>query len=137
MIMPLTGKKVLTYLLTIFLMIVIFPKTLIQSTPFEEFESTQFTLCFFDPDIIIPDQYPTIQEGINHTNPYDKILVRSGLYEENIIVNKKGLYIKGENKLNTTIDGKKNSKNTITISSPDTTIQGFSIINGQNKNTGP
>lgn len=135
--MFLTKKKGLMFLLTLFLMIVIVPRTLTHGTAFEEFESPRFTRCFFDPDIIIPDDYPTIQEGINQSDPYDNIFVRSGIYEENIIVDKTGVYIKGENKLNTTIDGKKTSKNTITISSPDITIQGFSIINGQNQNTGP
>jgi parallel beta-helix repeat protein len=112
-------------------MTLIFPKTIAQSIALEEIESS-----FFDPDIIIPDDFSTIQEGINHADPGDKIFVRSGIYKENIIVNKSGLYLKGRNKLNTTIDGGKNSKDTVTISSSDITIQGFSIINGQKNGKG-
>jgi len=55
--------------------------------------------------IIVPDNYPTIQEAINAANPGDTIYVKSGIYYENIIVNKDNLRLIGENKETTIIDG--------------------------------
>jgi len=87
----------------------------------------------FIPDIIIPDNYTTIQEGINNSNPGYKILVRSGIYKENLVINKENLKIVGENKDTTIIDGNKKT-HAISIISPNITIQGFTIKNGWNKN---
>ncbi len=43
-------------------------------------------VSLFDADIIIPDDYPTIQEGIDQADPYSNIFVRSGVYKENIVI---------------------------------------------------
>jgi len=55
-------------------------------------------------EIIVPDNYPTIQEAINNANEGDIIYVRNGTYYENVIVNKTVSLI-GDNKFDTTIDG--------------------------------
>ena len=68
------------------------------------------------PDIIIPDDYSTIQLGINNANPGDTIFVRNGVYYENIIIEKK-ITLVGENKNNTIIDGILNLKSTIIVNS--------------------
>jgi len=39
-------------------------------------------------DIIVPDDYPTIQEAINNAQNGNHIFVRRGNYEENIDINK-------------------------------------------------
>jgi len=54
--------------------------------------------------IIVPDDYPTIQEAINAANDGDTIYVKSGTYYENVVVNK-SLSLLGENKETTIIDG--------------------------------
>jgi parallel beta-helix repeat protein len=55
--------------------------------------------------IIVPDNYPTIQAGINAANLGDTIYVRAGTYYENVVVNKI-VSLVGENKNTTIIDGK-------------------------------
>lgn len=54
--------------------------------------------------IIVPDGYPTIQEGINAANSTDTIFVRSGTYYEHLVINKTVSLI-GENRDTTIIDG--------------------------------
>lgn len=85
-----------------------------------------------DWDIIVPDDYLTIQDAINNSNINDRIFVRDGIYQENIIVDKNGLLIQGENKFKTILDGSK-IKDTVNIESPNVTIQGFTITNGWNE----
>jgi len=53
--------------------------------------------------ITVPDDYPTIQEAIDHANEGDTISVRNGTYNEGATL-KKNLTIIGENKLNTIIE---------------------------------
>jgi len=54
--------------------------------------------------ITVPEDYPTIQEAINHANEGDTIYVLSGTYYENVVVNKTVSLI-GEDKTTTIIDG--------------------------------
>ena len=53
--------------------------------------------------IIVPDDYPTIQEAINSASPGDTIYVRAGTYNENVVVNK-SVSLVGENRATTIID---------------------------------
>lgn len=39
-------------------------------------------------DIIVPDNYPTIQGAVNNANEGDTVFVRNGTYHENVVVNK-------------------------------------------------
>ncbi|MEM1551928.1 MAG: NosD domain-containing protein [Candidatus Bathyarchaeia archaeon] len=54
--------------------------------------------------IIVPDDFPTIQEAINNANEGDKIYVRAGVYCENVVVNKT-ISLVGEDRNVTIIDG--------------------------------
>ena len=57
-----------------------------------------------DWDIIVPDDFPTIQEAVDHAQEYSTIMVRSGIYHENVVI-EKSLVLHGENKNTTIIDG--------------------------------
>jgi len=54
--------------------------------------------------IIVPDDYPTIQLAIDAANDGMTVLVRSGPYEENIVVDK-SLSLIGEKKETTIVRG--------------------------------
>ena len=82
-------------------------------------------------DIIVPDDYNTIQEAINHSNEYYTIYVRSGVYHENIIVNVNALSIIGENLLTTIVEGSGN-KSVFEVNAFLVEISGFNITNGEN-----
>jgi len=58
----------------------------------------------FTVPIIVPEDYPTIQEAINNANEGDTIFVRNGTYYENVVVNKT-VSLVGENRETTIIDG--------------------------------
>jgi len=81
--------------------------------------------------IIVPDDYPTIQEAINNANEGDTIFVRSGKYYENVVVNKTVSLI-GENKSTTIIDGK-GMAYVINVTANKVNISEFTI---RNANTG-
>lgn len=79
--------------------------------------------------IVVPDDYSTIQEAINHASEGETIFVRAGTYYEHIIVNKTVLLL-GEDKENTIIDG--NSRywpEVIKITANDTVVSGFTVKN--------
>jgi len=77
--------------------------------------------------IIVPDDYPTIQEAINNASEGDTILVRSGTYYENVIINK-SISLLGENRDTTIVDGS-NKGHVVLVNSNNVTIAGFTIEN--------
>ena len=56
--------------------------------------------------IVVPTDYPTIQQAIDSANNGDTILVKKGYYPETLIVNK-SISIVGEDRNLTIIDGQK------------------------------
>jgi len=77
--------------------------------------------------IIVPDDYPTIQQAINAANSGDTIYVRPGTYYENIVVGKT-LSIMGENRKTTFIDGAF-VDTVIHVTANNVVIKGFTLQN--------
>lgn len=77
-----------------------------------------------------PNNYTTIQGGINQVNPGGTVFVYddSSPYYENIIVNKPVTLI-GENKETTIIDGGHVSGDVVSVSAADVSISGFTVVN--------
>lgn len=90
-------------------------------------EAASFSNWNYEPDIIVPDDYPTIQEGINNAEEGFCIGVRNGTWNENILISKNKLTICGDLTAATTIQNVDNS-NTISISARNITIADFVII---------
>jgi len=88
---------------------------------------------FLESSIIIPDNYPTIQQGIDNANSGDTIFVKEGIYKEHLIINKTGLTLQGENKYNTIIDGCKTTGDGIKIKAEDVTVKDLTIKNYKDK----
>lgn len=72
-----------------------------------------------------PGNYTTIQEGIDIANPGDTIFVFTGIYFENVVIDK-SVYLIGEDKSNTII---KNMypRHTVLVSSDYVTVDNFTI----------
>ena len=77
--------------------------------------------------IIVPDDYPTIQEAINAASPSDTIMVKSGTYQENIEVNTTVTII-GEDTQTTIIDGNQQGT-TILITAQNVSLTELTIRN--------
>ena len=86
----------------------------------------------FAVPIIVPDDFPTIQEAINNATEGDAIYVRAGTYYENVVVNKTVLLF-GEDRNTTIIDGGGNGTVVTIESANDVGLNGFSIRNSGTK----
>jgi parallel beta-helix repeat protein len=77
--------------------------------------------------IVVPDDYATIQKAINAAVSGDTICVRSGVYHENVVVNK-AVSLAGENRETTIIDG--SGVGTVAkVTTDGVNISGFTIRN--------
>ena len=92
-------------------------------------QNIQSPLKNINYNIIIPIDYTTIQEGIDNANPYDKILIESGVYKEHITIDKEGLTLQGENKYNTILDGCKTKNDGIFVNAENVKIDSLTIEN--------
>jgi len=77
--------------------------------------------------IIVPDDYPIIQDAIDNSKKDDTIYVRNGTYYENIIIDK-SIRIIGEDKDTTIIDGLRNGS-VIKVLADHVFINDFTIQN--------
>jgi len=87
--------------------------------------SAYFTIV--DAEIIVPDDYLTIQEAINAASGGDTIFVRNGTYYETVAVNK-SVSLVGESKAATAVDGG-GVGTVIDVVSDNVTVSGFEIRN--------
>jgi parallel beta-helix repeat protein len=73
----------------------------------------------------VPIDYPTIQAGIDAAVPGDLVLVDSGIYFENVIINKT-VSLLGQNKETTIIDGN-GIGNVVVIAAGHVNLSGFTV----------
>ena len=76
--------------------------------------------------ITIPDDYPTITDGIREAVPGDTVYVKKDIYNENIIL-RSGIILKGEDPGETIIDG---GGKTVVVGAYQSQVKGFTIRNG-------
>jgi parallel beta-helix repeat protein len=55
--------------------------------------------------IVVPDDYSTIQEAVDHSSSGDTVLLKSGVYHGNVVLDKNSVSLVGENRDTTVIDG--------------------------------
>jgi len=82
--------------------------------------------------IVVPDDYPTIQEGINNANEGDTVFLRAGTYYEHVVVNRT-LNIIGEDRNNVIIDGMGEYAIVVEINSSNVLLKSVTIQNTENK----
>lgn len=85
--------------------------------------------------IVVPDDYPTIQEAIDHANDGDTVKVMPGTYNENIGVDKM-LKIIGEDGVYVTIIDGGGSDHVVSLACHGVEISGFTIRNSGGEDSG-
>ena len=78
--------------------------------------------------LVVPADYPTITSAINHASQGDTIVVKPGVYHENIEINK-SLTLQGEDNKNTLIigNGGPNKPAVLTLEAASIKVTGFTI----------
>jgi len=78
--------------------------------------------------LTVPDEYSTIQAAVDQASAGDTIFVRSGVYNENILIDKP-LTLEGENSSSTTImgTGGSNPNAVLILAADNVKISGFTI----------
>lgn len=98
-------------------------------------EDDIFTIKTDEPQIVVPDDYPTIQEAVIAAVNGDTIMVKPGEYIENITIKSKNITLCSQDPYdedivsNTIISGGGNGP-VITINSGESIIAGFTIKGG-------
>ncbi len=77
--------------------------------------------------IVVPDDFPTIQEAINNAVDGDTIFVENGTYYEHVVINKT-VSLVGEDVSTTIIDGN-NTGHVVHVVSNNVNITGFTVRN--------
>jgi parallel beta-helix repeat protein len=75
--------------------------------------------------IIVPDDYPTIQEAINNAIDGDTVFVKAGTYYEHVVVNKT-VSLVGENCTTTIVDGS-GTRVVINVTRNGVTVSGLTV----------
>lgn len=83
---------------------------------------------FTDSFIIVPDNYPTIHEAVEHSKDGDEIFVRAGTYNENILVDK-SIKINGEGSDKTFVEGGGRNSHIFHVKANNVEISNFTIRN--------
>lgn len=131
-------RKSLITILTIFLIIATsFISCAYNVEKFEKIKDVNTDLINLNPNITIRDDFSSIQHAINHANPGDTILIKTGVYKENLIINKTGITLQGEDKYNTILDGCKTEGEGIIVKAEDVTIKNLTIKNYKNHEKDP
>ena len=79
--------------------------------------------------IVVPDDYPTIQEAIDSASAGDTVFVKNGVYTEKIRIDK-SLSLIGEDRQNTVVIGvttRFSASYAVRVTAEDVTISGFTI----------
>jgi nitrous oxidase accessory protein len=86
-------------------------------------------------EIIVPDDYPTIQDAIDNCNINDTIRVKPGVYKEHITI-VKPLTIMGLDRNSTIIDGSFAENDIVVIDGFFVELSNFTIQNSNSSNSG-
>ena len=79
--------------------------------------------------IVVPDDYPTIQEAVVAAKPGAAVVVRPGRYSEEVVVDTDGLVIRGIDRFRTVLDGKGAMDTGIHITGDGVSVKNMTVTN--------
>ena len=121
---PASEKRAILKALT--LMVILFSAVWMLNVPSSHASET----------IVVPQDYQTITDAISHASAGDTILVQSGVYNENVQIDKP-LTLQGQNQADTVIVGAGGSTPhaVITLAADDVRVSGLTITSQSYSNT--
>lgn len=82
------------------------------------------------PKLVVPDDFNTIQQAVNHANPGSTIVIKPGVYETAVTVQTPNLVIRGVDRFRTILDGEDERGNGITVDGTrNVTIKNLTVRN--------
>jgi parallel beta-helix repeat protein len=76
--------------------------------------------------LVVPDEFGSIQQAVDTASVGDVVYVRSGLYQENVFINK-SIALKGENKETTIISSVDKNYPTVLVRGSNVEVTGFTL----------
>jgi plastocyanin len=80
--------------------------------------------------IRVPEDAPTVQAGVDQSEPGDLVLVGPGLYEEAVEVRTPGIVIRGVNRNEVVIDARFRAENVIDVYADGVVVENLTVKNG-------
>ncbi|HVF52960.1 MAG TPA: plastocyanin/azurin family copper-binding protein [Actinomycetota bacterium] len=71
------------------------------------------------PTLVVPGDFPTIQEAVDAASPGSSIVIKPGIYYEAVVVQTDDLVIRGVDRFRTVLHGRDEMNNGITVDSAD------------------
>lgn len=82
------------------------------------------------PTLVVPKDFPTIQQAVNHASPGSTILIQPGVYKTSVTVQTPNLIIRGVDRFRTILDGEDERGNGITVDGTrNVTIKNLTVRN--------
>lgn len=80
-------------------------------------------------DMVVPDDFPTIQDAIDHAKLGFKIFIRKGIYMGSVLVDKENILLHGMSKEDTVIDGREVERYAIRITALGVVLENLTVRN--------
>lgn len=82
------------------------------------------------PTLVVPDDFPTIQAAVDNAHEGSAILIKPGVYKEDVVVETPDLVIEGVDRFRTILHGEDKRSNGITIDGAnDVTVRNLTVRN--------
>ena len=82
------------------------------------------------PTLVVPKDFPTIQQAVNHASPGSTIVIQPGVYKTSVTVQTPNLIIRGVDRFRTILDGEDERGNGITVDGTrNVTIKNLTVKN--------
>ena len=79
--------------------------------------------------LLVPDDYPTVQEAVTAAKPGAAVVIRPGRYSEDVVVETDGITIRGIDRFRTVLDGKGSNQTGIKVTGNRVSVKNLTVAN--------